>query len=269
MWFEWATFSRVAHVRGIAIVLWGPYRILPACLAALAGLVGATGSALADEAVVDLELVLAVDASGSVDAYEFELQMRGIAAAFRDPEVQDALRATGDRGVAVVLVQWSGRRQQAVVVDWLRLLDAASARRFAAQVEGAGRLILGETAIASALDFARELLAQNRFEGHRQVIDISGDGPSNAGRDPEAARDDAAAAGITINGLAIINEIADLDHYYREHVIGGPDAFLVRARDYEDFAEAMRVKLIREIRGSPIALYAPPEALTRAARPTG
>lgn len=216
--------------------------------------------------MVDLELVLAVDASGSVDAYEFALQMRGIAAAFRDPEVQAALTATGDRGVAVVLVQWSGRRQQAVVVDWLRLFDAVSADRFAAQVEGAGRLILGETAVASALDFARELLTHNSFQGHRQVIDISGDGPNNAGRAPEAARDEATAAGITINGLAIINEILDLDHYYREHVIGGPDAFLVRARDYEDFAEAMRVKLIREIRGAPIAEHGLPGATGEGAR---
>jgi len=203
--------------------------------------------------VVDLELVLAVDASGSVDAYEFALQTRGIAAAFRDPEVQAALAATGDRGVAVVLVQWSGRRQQTVVIDWTRLFDVASAESFATRVEGTGRFILGETAIGSALDFARELLAYNGFEGRRQVIDVSGDGPNNAGRDPGAARDLAIAQGITVNGLAITNEIFDLDRYYREHVIGGPGAFLVRARDYQDFAEAMRLKLIREIRGAPLA----------------
>lgn len=248
-------------------MFWGLYRVSSVCLATLLGLVGTAGPAPANEAaVVDLELVLAVDASGSVDAYEFALQMRGIAAAFRDPEVQAALTASGPRGVAVVLMQWSGRRQQAVVVDWLRLFDAVSAGRFAAQVEGAGRLILGETAIASAVDFARELLSRNAFHGHRQVIDISGDGPNNTGHAPGTARDRATALGITINGLAIRNEIRDLDHYYREHVIGGPDAFLVRARDYEDFAEAMRIKLIREIRGAPVAGRGWPEAGGMAAR---
>jgi hypothetical protein len=222
-------------------------------LVALGVLAGAWSAPAAGQTAVALELVLAVDASGSVDAREFELQKQGLATAFRDPEVIAALQAFAPAGIAVALMQWSGRHQQMMVVDWTRLSDARSALAFAEAIATTGRWLLGETAVADALAFGVELLEGNRFEGARRTIDISGDGPTNSGGDPDPVRDAAAAAGITINGLAIVNEIPTLDIYYAEHVIGGPDAFLLVAKDYQDFVEAIRQKLLREIQGVGLA----------------
>ncbi len=117
----------------------------------------------------------------------------------------------------------------------------------------AGRLILGETAVDGALRVALAELAANAFSGHRQVIDVSGDGATNWGPLPDRIRDRAVAAGVTINGLAIVNEQPDLGRYYREHVIGGPGAFVIVAADYADFARAMRQKLLEEISSRPTA----------------
>jgi hypothetical protein len=202
---------------------------------------------------VDMELVLAVDVSGSVDPPEYELQTRGLAAAFRDPEVQAALQAPGRHGIAVALIQWSGRFQQAEAIGWTLVRDAPSAEALARRLETMKRRFQAETGIANALAFAFRQLRQNPFAGGRQVIDISGDGPSNVGPPPDTVRDAAVAARITINGLAIVNEIPTLDLYYADHVIGGPDAFLLVAKDYEDFARAIRRKLLREIESTPIA----------------
>jgi Protein of unknown function (DUF1194) len=207
---------------------------------------------------VDLELVLAIDSSGSVDFREFELQARGIARAFGDPEVIEAIEGAAPNGIAVSVIQWSGRRQHLVTIDWTRITDAASARALAARVDAMGRVLIGETAIADALRFASEQLAYGPFQGTRQIIDVSGDGPTNAGGDPDPLRDAAALAGITINGLAILNEVPRLDRYYAEHVIGGPDAFIMAAKGYDDFAHAIRLKLLREIRGAPLAEAGPP-----------
>ena len=215
----------------------------------LCGLSGAARS----QVDVDLELVLAIDSSGSVDFAEFELQAGGIARAFRDPEVIEAIEGATPNGLAVAVIQWSGRRQHLAVVDWTKVTDAASADALAAMIEATGRVLIGETAIADALQFATEQLAYGPFRGARQIIDLSGDGPTNAGRDPDPLRDAAVWSGITINGLAILNESPTLDVYYADHVIGGLDAFVVAARDYRDFARAIRLKLLREIRGAPLA----------------
>jgi hypothetical protein len=213
---------------------------------------GAGGPARADIGV-DLELVLAIDSSGSVDFQEFELQARGIARAFRDPEVIEAIEGAAPNGIAVCVIQWSGRRQHLVTIDWTRIADAASARALSARIDAMSRVLIGETAIADALRFAHEQLASSPFRAARQIIDVSGDGMTNAGGDPDPLRDAAALAGITINGLAILNESPSLDRYYAEHVIGGPDAFVMAAKDYDDFAHAVRLKLLREIRGAPLA----------------
>jgi hypothetical protein len=215
-------------------------------------LCGPSGSAAA-QGMVDLELVLAIDSSGSVDFGEFELQSGGIAHAFRDPEVIEAIEGVAPNGIAVSVIQWSGRRQHLVVVDWTRVTDAASSMGLAAKIDAVGRILIGETAIADALGFAAARLASGPFDGARRVIDLSGDGPANAGGDPDPMRDAAVRAGITINGLAILNESPELDRYYAAHVIGGPDAFVLAARDYRDFAEAIRLKLLKEIRGAPSA----------------
>jgi Protein of unknown function (DUF1194) len=216
------------------------------------GLVAIEPGVEAQEAV-DLELVLAVDTSGSVDAQEFALQIHGIADAFRDPEVHAALSAVGSRGIAATLVQWAGGRQQVVAVDWMVVKDWRSASTFASRVATTGRWILGETAVGDALAYSTQLFRANGFDAPRRTIDISGDGVTNSGIDPEISRDAAVATGITINGLAIVNETPDLDRYYRDHVVGGDGAFLMIAKDYQDFAEAIRRKLIDEIRGAPVS----------------
>ena len=231
-------------------------RVIPGLALGISLASSALGSVRA-EVGVDLELVLAIDSSGSVSFEEFELQAGGIARAFRDPEVIEAIEGAAPNGIAVSVIQWSGRRQHLVVIDWTHVADAASAGALAARIDAMGRVLIGETAIADALLFASEQLAVGPFHGGRQIIDLSGDGPTNAGRDPDPIRDAATLAGITINGLAILNESPTLDRYYVEHVIGGPDAFLITAKDYEDFAHAIRHKLLREIRGAALA-SAPP-----------
>ena len=221
-------------------------------VAAAFGLIAIAPRAQGQEPV-DLELVLAVDTSGSVDAQEFALQIHGIANAFRDAEVHAALSAVGSRGIAVTLVQWAGRRQQVVAVDWMIVKDERSASTFASRVATTGRWILGETAIADALAYSTQLFQANGFDAPRRTIDISGDGVTNSGIDPDVSRDAAVATGVTINGLAIVNETPDLDQYYRDHVVGGDGAFLMIAKNYQDFSDAIRRKLIDEIRGAPVS----------------
>src|SRR5690625_635732 len=213
---------------------------------------------------VDLELVLLVDASSSVDLFEFDLQLQGIAAAFRDTAVQAAIAGAGDRGIVVSLVQWAGRNHQVVAVDWMLLYDASSAERFAAAVDAAPRYISGgSTAIGSALHFAARLLRSSAYSGTRKVIDLSGDGRSNDGRPARDGRAAALADAVTVNGLPILNEEPDLDRYYREEGIGGPGAVVIAAADFEDFARAIRAKLLRELAGPPLVYRQ--ERVTRSA----
>ncbi len=203
---------------------------------------------------VDLELVLAVDASSSVSASEFELQIQGLARAFRDPRLLQAIRATGDLGLAVSLIQWSDNRKQFLAVDWTLVADPDGAGAFADEVADTPRFVIGGgTAIGGALKFAMRLLDGNEFQGRRQVIDVSGDGRANQGVPPASLRDQAVALGITINGLAILNEDLTVAEFYRAQVIGGTGAFIMTANDYESYALAILTKLLREIAGSPIA----------------
>ena len=202
-------------------------------------LAGLTVSTAAADTPVDLELVLAVDVSLSIDVAEAGLQREGYIRAFRDAEVIRAIQSGILGRIAVTYVEWAGRYQRRVVVGWT-------------VVNG------GETA---------EAFADNGYEGTRRVVDVSGDGPNNAGGLVNAARDRAAAAGITVNGLPILNDtggmyswynIPDLDLYYRDCVIGGPGAFMVVAEDFGDFARAVRRKLILEIAGRTPRLRAAP-----------
>ncbi len=214
----------------------------------------ATEAAAQDRQPVELELVLAVDSSVSVNPREFHLQMAGLAAAVRDERVVAAIQAVGERGIAVTLVQWAEIGQQAVSVDWMRLHDAATAEDFARAIEDAPREFVGAaTAITYALRFAVPLFQVNEFEGKRRVIDISGDGVNNSGPPPTTFRNVAVNAGITVNGLAIVNEYLDLDLYYEESVIGGSGAFVMVAEDYRSFADAIVAKLVREILSTPVA----------------
>jgi hypothetical protein len=203
---------------------------------------------------VDLELVLAVDASSSVSAEEFELQIQGLARAFREPQVLQAIRASGALGLAVSLVQWSGNRKQVLAVDWTLVTGPEAASAFADQIADSPRFVIGGgTAIGGALEFAIGLLDGNGFRGRRRVIDVSGDGRANQGAQPAKLRDAAVALGITINGLAILNEDLAVADYYRAQVIGGAGAFVMTANDYESYALAILTKLLREIAGAPIA----------------
>lgn len=205
---------------------------------------------------VDLELVLAIDVSTSVDATEFALQRRGLSHAFLHPDVVGAVRAAGDLGIAVALIQWSGQGRQSLSVDWSLVTDTESATDFANRVAASPRSIEGMTAIGDAIDFSIAALATNSFQGRRLVIDVSGDGTGNAARSA-AARDRAVAGGITVNGLVIDNEDIDLGElakldvraHYLNHVIGGFGAFLMNATDFTDFKTVIRRKLVREIVG--------------------
>jgi hypothetical protein len=202
---------------------------------------------------VDLELMLAVDVSSSVDDGEFELQMRGLAEAFRHPGVQTAIQQAGDNGVAVALMQWSDGVRQEMPVEWTLLRDSASAAAFADRIAATGREIPGGgTAIYGAVNFSIQELDRNGFDGRRRVIDISGDGHSDI-LPTAAARDRAVANGISVNGLAILNDYPTLDRYYRIYVIGGTGAFVMTATDYRTFAAAIIAKLTREITQTPVA----------------
>ena len=205
---------------------------------------------------VELELVLAVDTSASVSNDEFELQMGGIANAFRHPEVLAAIASYGGIGIAVTLVQWSAGDQQSQSVGWHHVYDPATAERLARSIETAPRAFgVNTTAIGSALRFSARLFAGNGFAGRRQTIDVSGDGRNNSGLVASTERDRAVAAGVTVNGLAILNGDTELKRYYRINVIGGPRAFVDTAEDFADFARAMREKLLREI--APVVAQAP------------
>jgi hypothetical protein len=203
---------------------------------------------------VDLELVLAVDASTSVSAQEFDLQMRGIAQAFRDPSVVQAIAVAGDRGVAVAVIQWANNLLQKVAVDWFLIRDQESAAQFADIVDETPRYIFGGgTSIGGAILYSTRQMEINPFVGARKVIDISGDGRSNQGAPPELVRNQSTTQGIVINGLTINNEDPFIDRYYEKFVIGGTGAFVQTATTYDDFGAAMKEKLIKEIGGVPVA----------------
>src|SRR5207302_6733957 len=226
-------------------------------LASLAGI------AVARAETVDLLLVLAADVSRSIDDGEFNLQRKGYAAAMTDPRVLRAIVGGRKHAIAVTFIEWSGAADQNVVVDWTVVRDEEAAASVAAAMLAAPRSFLGRTSISAAIDFAMERFAAAPAEADKRIIDISGDGTSNAGRAVTEARDQAVAAGVTINALAIINTQANpgyafhtqppggLPKYFEENVIGGPGAFLFTVDNFGTFAEAITRKLVTEISGTP------------------
>lgn len=214
------------------------------------------GAMHAQDAVVDLELVLAVDVSGSMDQDERQLQRSGYVAALNHPEVVAAI-ASGFRGrIAVTLVEWAGPSSQKVVVPW-RLIDGqAAADQVAAELAAAPSARIRGTSISGALVFAASQFGASPYQGERQVIDVSGDGPNNMGPPVVPARDAVVARGIAINGLPLMLKTGGafganipLDLYYRDCVIGGPGAFHLPVQKMDQFAEAIRRKLVLEIAG--------------------
>jgi hypothetical protein len=233
-------------------------------LALIAGILGAvTGCPTARAESVDMLLVLAADVSRSIDEDEFNLQRKGYAAAITDPRVLRAIVSGRNHGIAVTFVEWSGAADQNVVVDWTVVRDEEAAAGISATILSAPRSFLGRTSISAAIDFAMQRFAGAPAESDKRIIDISGDGTSNAGRAITEARDEAVAAGVTINGLAIINTQANpgyafhtnppggLPKYYEDNVIGGPGAFMLQVENFGTFAEAITRKLLTEIAETP------------------
>jgi len=205
---------------------------------------------------VDVELVLAVDVSRSVDPEEQELQFSGYAAAFRDQRLIEGIMGGPVGAIAVQMFTWSDWHIQNVVVPWTLLNSPASAQGFAAAIDAAPRRTWLYTSISGAMDFAGHQFGQG-YEGSRRVVDISGDGVNNSGRPVAEAREEALGKGIILNGLAVLDKqpgplalnsgMPPLDDYYRDEVIGGPGAFLVVAEGFPAFEAAVRRKIIREI----------------------
>lgn len=217
-----------------------------------------TSAPQADDTVVDLELVLAVDVSFSMDADEQRLQLEGYVNAFRDQEVIDAIRSGLHRRIAVIFVEWGGVGFQRVKVPWTLIDGADAAHAFAARLADQPLAFLPRTSISDAIIQAIPLFAQNKFKGLRRVIDVSGDGPNNQGGAVTLARNAAVAEGITVNGLPVLLrpgepagffDLENLDVYYEDCVIGGPGSFIVPVRNRTNFAEAIRRKLILEMAG--------------------
>ena len=223
----------------------------------LIGIVLLTSPARATD--VDLLLVLAADVSRSIDAAKFQLQRDGYAAAVADARVLDTIRAGRNGRIGLSYVEWSGIGAQRIVVDWMSVGDAASAKDFGDRLLESPRSFADRTSISGAIEFAMGQFVRAPFGARRQTIDISGDGTNNSGRDVTELRDQAVAKGITINGLAILSETplpwnpehtnppGGLDRYYRTNVIGGPGAFVMVAKDFESFGEAIINKLIAEV----------------------
>jgi hypothetical protein len=224
-------------------------------VAIMVALLGLAGLARAQPVEVDAEVVLAVDASRSVDAEERRIQRQGYAAALRHPELMRAVTAGWHGRVAVSYFEWAGDVRPATVIPWRVIDGPAAAAALAAEVEGLNGPSLRGTSISRALEFATALLEGSGFEADKRIIDISGDGPNNAGPPVTPARDRAVALGITINGLPILvrpsRGFAELDRYFEDCVIGGDGAFVLAVREYTEFAAAIRRKLILEISGGP------------------
>jgi hypothetical protein len=230
------------------------------------GILAAGGSARAAGVPVDVAVVMAVDVSGSVDPVEAREQRDGYVEAMIDPIVVRAIQANMLGRIAVAYIEWSGSGDQRTLIGWTLIDGPESAHRFSAALAEQPMSSGMWTSISGAIDGAAMLFDSLGYEAQRRVIDISGDGPNNRGRPVEEARDDAVAKGIVINGVPIYNDRPQpwtiptpvqlgLDRYYRDHVIGGPGAFTVPARSFEDFKTAILDKIVREIADTP----APPD----------
>jgi hypothetical protein len=229
---------------------------------------GAAGGAAAQE--VDLELVLAIDTSRSIDAEEAKLQRDGYVAAFRHSEIINAIRSGPAGRIAVTYVEWAGPTSQGVVVPWTLIATAQDAEVFAAQLAAAPISREFGTSISLGLTFAAEQFGGSELTSARRVIDVSGDGPNNTGPPVTEARDRIVADGITINGLPVLLKeattitpygIPDLDIYYEDCVIGGAGAFMIAVTDLQNFDKAVRRKLVLEISAAPPLLHRAAESI--------
>ena len=206
---------------------------------------------------VDVELVLAVDVSYSMDLDELALQRDGYVKAVTSPEFLNALKLGPNGRVAIAYVEWAGMDEQKLVVDWTFIGGPGDAQRFAAAIRNAPLRRVYRTSISGAMEYSAGLIEHNAIKGLRRVIDISGDGTNNQGPLVDATRDSVVGRGITINGLPLMLkepagsmlDIGQLDIYYEDCVIGGPGAFVIPVRGTHEFADAIKTKLVMEIAG--------------------
>ncbi len=236
-------------------------RLFAVCLALV---VAPVAGAWAGQSV-DLALVLVTDVSRSIDDSEFNLEKQGYSSAFMSSQVLAAIHNGTTGAIAVAYIEFAGSAEVKTVIDWTVINSATTAKDFVDRLQQAPRSFYGRTAISTGIDHAVEMLAENGFDAPRRLIDVCGDGTNNAGREIGQARDDALRSGITINGLAIINDHpvswtyahvqppGGLANYYRENVTGGPGSFVLEVHDFHTFGEAMTRKLISEIAGLPVS----------------
>jgi hypothetical protein len=210
-----------------------------------------------DTQSVDVELILAVDVSYSMDMDELAIQREGYAQAIVSKEFLQALKAGPNGRISVTYFEWAASSDQKIIIPW-RLIDgpetadAVSAEIMKTPIRRASR-----TSISGAINFAMPLFDEDPYHGLRRVIDISGDGPNNNGGPVTVSRDAALEKGIVINGLPIMvkepsystMDIDNLDYYYEDCVIGGPGSFVIAIKDREKFKEAIRTKLLMEVAG--------------------
>ncbi|WP_187429896.1 hypothetical protein ROLI_018240 [Roseobacter fucihabitans] len=238
---------------------------------AFCALLGATGPAMAQDVEVDVELFLAVDVSRSMSPAELEIQRRGYAEALTSAQVAAAI----DNGllgrIAITYVEWAGEHAQRVIVPWTLMQTPKDAEAIAQKITARFDEGLRRTSISGALLFAKNDFSTNGFKGLRRVIDVSGDGPNNQGRPVTRVRDAALEQGFVINGLPLMTQdalsniwgIPDLDLYYQHCVIGGPGSFVIPVLAWDQFADAVKRKLVLEIAGLPAlvipAQYEPPQ----------
>lgn len=230
---------------------------LPVVAACLALLLASAPARAGNPIPVDVELVLAVDISYSMDFDELSLQRDGYVQALTSKEFLDALRGGGHGKIALIYVEWAGSHEQTIVVPWTLIDGRASAEAFAARLAAAPIRRTYRTSISSALIFSAALFGQSDFKGVRRVIDVSGDGTNNQGPLIEPTRDDIIAKGIVINGLPLLLkmpvgsmlDIPNLHEYYEDCVVGGTGAFVIPVRERAQFANAIRQKLVLEVSG--------------------
>ena len=215
----------------------------------------AAGTPARAQTPVDLQLVLAVDVSRSIDEIEAELQRRGYIEALTNDRVIDAILSGEHKRIAVCYTEWAGTHYQVVVLDWTVIDTPGAARRFAEKLAEAPRASQSWTAVGAALAHAGQRFENSPFVAKRRVIDVSGDGRTNDGPPAEIVRDKLVSQGIVVNGLPVMMNRTNfgrppdltLDKYYEESVIGGPGSFIIVADNFDHFGRAVRTKLVREI----------------------
>lgn len=234
-----------------------------AAICASAVLSAQGGQTCAHAEDVDIALVMVSDVSRSIDDSEYKLEKDGYASAFANAQVISAIRGGPNGRIAVAYLEFAGNLEVHTVIDWMTIRDQPSAQAFIKRLAAAPRSFWGRTSISAGIDRAIELFSESGLTATRHVIDVCGDGTNNAGRDVSLARDDAVKAGVTVNGLAIINDHpvswtfahvqppGGLPNYYRENVTGGPGSFVLEVHDFASFGDAITRKLIQEIARGP------------------